>query len=160
MLKINFFGDSDMFLPPRERLIQEADPKWFEDEFVKQMILDIDQTECYGMYNMKSRVLGPINVSMLSAGVSNLILAYKTDLVIDATKSGDNCAKWYQEIAKNKDVTLNLAYSMHFTPPFEIYCINTGTIMTTWKEFMWTFIPCYEEAIAENAKLKEDWDEI
>jgi hypothetical protein len=114
-----------------------VDEVWFESDFVKQMILDIDKTECYSMYNMKSPMLGAINCTKLSTGVKNLIIAYNVDnVVINATHCGDNCAKWLLKIAELKDLTIELFHPMR--SPRESFCailLNNGKTLETLEDY-------------------------
>lgn len=92
MLKIDFMGKKIKDIGyPDDYFVAEYYDEWFDDPIVKQMVKDIDKSEVYGANNIISPVLGPINCMQLSTGVKNLIIAYKTDEVIDASYCGDNC---------------------------------------------------------------------
>lgn len=109
---------------------------WFDDPFVKQMVLDVDKTIVYSANNMLSPVLGNINSSKISGGVKNLILAYALDSpIIDASHCGDNCAKWLIEIGKRKDLTITLYHCMGFPQDFEALILNTNQIVHSFKEY-------------------------
>ena len=59
--------------------------------------------------------MGPIPPERLSEGVQTLICIYKMpDLMYNATKCGENCAKWLVEIGRREDVTVNLRYYLPF----------------------------------------------
>ncbi len=116
---------------------------WFNDSFVKDMVLDVDHTEYVEGMVLNSSVLGPIPPERLSGGVQTLIMIYeKPDLVFDATSCGDNCAKWLLEIGKKKDVTVNLNYLMHFDniDDLEIYVENENRIITDYKDYIMTAV--------------------
>jgi hypothetical protein len=88
--------------------------KWFDDEFVREIIKDVDKSEVIENEIIESPVLGKITPRQLSGGVKMLILLYEYDDIIDATCCGENCAKWLYEISKKKDITVNLNYAMQF----------------------------------------------
>jgi hypothetical protein len=124
---------------------------WFDDEYVKQMILDVDKTICHSAFNMESPVLGGINYSMLSTGVKNLILAYKlNNPVIDLSKCGNNCAKWIADIGKKKDYTGDLYHIMVFSKNTEFECtlLNDNTTIKTIKD--------YSEAVYKYIMMEEE----
>lgn len=95
MLKIHFGEIANEIKAPRKYFDLVMKPEWFEDEFVKQMVKDVDKTEVVSAYQMTSSVLGPINSTIISGGVKNLILAYEMDRPIDASNCGDNCANGF-----------------------------------------------------------------
>ena len=89
--------------------------KWFEDELIKKMIFDIDKSEVVSGYLIRSKVLGDISPDLLSSGVKTLILLFKdSKKILNASNCGDNCAKWILEIAKIKNITINLYHIMDF----------------------------------------------
>lgn len=89
--------------------------KWFEDELVKKMIFDIDKSEVVSGNLIRSKVLGDISPDLLSSGVKTLILLFKdSKKIFNASNCGDNCAKWILEIAKIKNITINLYHIMDF----------------------------------------------
>ena len=91
------------------------EPEWFDDELVKEMVLDIDKTVVLSHYCMDSPVLGQIPPEMLSQGVKTLILMLKQpDMIFYATNCGDNCAKWIIEISKRQDLHIVLGHYMQW----------------------------------------------
>ena len=60
------------------------------------------------------------------------------ELIFDATSCGENCAKWIIDMGKRMDLTINLKYLMRFKEyePFEVYIINTQTIVHTNREYV------------------------
>lgn len=64
---------------------------------------------------IKSPVLGIIPPTELSGGVKTLLLIKNCpDEVFNASTCGDNCARFILELAKAKDVTINLRHIMDF----------------------------------------------
>jgi hypothetical protein len=128
-----------------------VDPSWFDDEYVKQMILSVDKTICHSAYNMISPVLDGMNYNQLSTGVKNLILAYKLENpVIDLSLCGDNCSDWIVDISKKKDITADLYHIMIFKKDIEFNCIllNDGREIRTCKD--------YAEAVKDYILLGDD----
>ena len=100
--------------------------EWLEDDFVVQMVEDVDKCQL-----MKGNVLkgefGTFSPTDLSSGAKALVLMYEyPEFIIDATRCGDNCAKWIVEIAKKHPITITLRYFMLLETIQEFYCINTG----------------------------------
>lgn len=108
---------------------------WFEDDLIKEMILDVDNTEVITNSYFVSSVLGPINPREISGGVKSLIVMLKTDEIVWATNCGDNCAKWILKIAESKDLTIALEHFMHFPYDFKAKILNTNAIIHNQGEF-------------------------
>lgn len=54
----------------------------------------------------------------------------ENDRVFNASVCGDNCAKWILQIAKQKDLTINLRHIMDFgEEPFAAKILNTGEVV-------------------------------
>lgn len=116
------------------RLYQE---EWMEDQFVKDMILDVDKSKVLDKYCIESPILGQIPPEKLSGGVKALILMYETDFEIWATACGDNCSKWILEIAKRKDITISLEHYMMFEDMhFSFWNVNKGVQEVYWDSIM------------------------
>lgn len=114
-------------------------PEWFEDDLVKKMIKDVDKSDVIGPYLIISPVLGPIAPTYLSGGVKVLILLLKEPkFIYNLSNCGDNCAKWILEIAKQKDLTINLRHMMNFgkDTDFEIKIKNGGEVVHSMKELI------------------------
>lgn len=111
---------------------------WITDPFVKEMILDVDQSVVLDSGVIDSPVLGKIPPLDLSGGVKTLILVkYNTDKVFNASTCGDNCAKWLLRIAEKEDRTINLRHLMDFGDRhFLIRIVNTGQIVHSMKELV------------------------
>lgn len=103
------------------------------------MIKDVDRSEVVSANLIQSPVLGPISTRDLSGGVKTLILiAFDTSQkIFNASVCGDNCAKWILEIAKMKDIAINLRHIMDFgAERFEIKVMNTGEIVHNMSELV------------------------
>ena len=103
-----------------------------------EMIKEIDKSDVVGPNLIQSPVLGPIPPQTLSGGVKTLIMINQhPDMIFNATNCGDNCSPYLLKIAKNKDITINLRYLMHFDldDNDEIFIVNDGSIVKNNKEF-------------------------
>ena len=113
--------------------------EWLESEIAKKMIQDVDDSEVLGGECIKSPVLGQIPPERLSGGVKTLLLMLnEPDRIFNASTCGDNCAKWILEIAKQKDLTINLRHMMNFgkDTDFEIKIKNGGEVVHSMKELI------------------------
>ena len=113
--------------------------EWLESELAKKMIQDVDDSEVLGGECIKSPVLGQIPPEPLSGGVKTLLLMLnEPDRIFNASTCGDNCAKWILEIAKQKDLTINLRHMMNFgkDTDFEIKIKNGGEVVHSMKELI------------------------
>ena len=112
---------------------------WIVDPFVKKMIEDVDNSAVLDSGVIDSPVLGKIPPVGLSGGVKTLILVkFEKDKIFNASTCGDNCAKWILEIAKQKDLTINLRHMMNFgkDTDFEIKIKNGGEVVHSMKELI------------------------
>lgn len=113
--------------------------EWLEDEFVKAMIEDVDQSKVVSPRIIESPVLGGILPQELSGGVKVLILLLKDDsFMYNISNCGDNCAKWLLEIGKQGDYEVYLEHIMCFpeNSDFEIQLMNSGKTVRTKEEYI------------------------
>lgn len=112
--------------------------QWITDPMTVAMIRDVDQSEVDGSNLIQSPVLGPISPAQLSGGVKTLILIYKDkNRVFNASKCGDNCAKWLLKIAEKKKVVINLRHLMDFGGgEFKIMVMNSRKIAHNMRELV------------------------
>lgn len=143
MLYISFKPIKDMIFSIETAFPFLYEDEWFEDPFVKEMVLDIDKTEVVSPYLAISPVLGAIPTTKISGGVKALILMLKRpDLIIWATACGDNCAKWIIEIAKKQDVTIVLEHVMKFPKDFDAICLDNQTEIHSLDDYRGCVIEC------------------
>lgn len=116
----------------------DYEDSWIVDPFVKEMILDVDQSVVLDSGVIDSPVLGKIPPLELSGGVKTLILVkFEKTKVFNASTCGDNCAKWLIRIAEEEDRTVNLHHLMDFGDgQFTICIANTGQIVHSMKELV------------------------
>lgn len=114
--------------------------EWFDDEFVKDMVLDVDKSEVISPYLVISPKLGSIPVTKISGGVKNLITMYKEpDIVTYASNCGNNCSKWIIEIAKKQDIRIVLGYPMEFygrISDVEVFITNSNKYVRDDREYI------------------------
>jgi hypothetical protein len=142
MLKI-IFGDMDNVNYGPYWFKNNYKTEWLQDEFVQEMILDVDKSRYIDGYVIDSPVFGPIPPERLSGGLQTLIVIYKRpDLVFDATSCGQNCAKWLVDIGKKIDVTVNLNYLMHIeeVPGFEVYIENERKTVSSPEDYIFSAV--------------------
>lgn len=139
MLKI-FLGDMDkaVYHPP-VYFDNRYEDEWITNPLTVRMVKDVDNSDIVDVHLVQSPVLGSISLKELSGGVKTLILLAFDDSgrIFNASACGDNCAKWILEIAKHKDLTVNLRHIMDFgNVEFVAEIINTGDIVHNMKEFV------------------------
>ncbi|MDO4805490.1 MAG: DUF4869 domain-containing protein [Lachnospiraceae bacterium] len=139
MLKI-YLGNMEgaVYYPPTYFDNQYED-EWITNPLSVDMIKDVDKSVVIGPHLIESPVLGPISVRELSGGVKTLMLMAfdESGKVFNASACGDNCAKWILEIAKRKDLTINLRHLMDFGDrTFAAELLNTNETIHTMREFV------------------------
>ena len=104
---------------------------WFLDDFAKKVIKKVDSSDVIDVRAIKSPVLGVIPPTELSGGVKTLLLIKKCpDEVFNASTCGDNCARFILELAKGKDITINLRHIMDFgKAKFSAKILNDDSIV-------------------------------
>ena len=112
--------------------------RWITDPLSVEMIRDVDHSEVIGSNLIQSPVLGAISPTQLSGGVKTLILINKVKgQVFNASRCGDNCAKWLLRIAENKKVVVNLRHLMDFGDgEFKIMVMNKKKIAHNMRELV------------------------
>lgn len=138
MLNI-FYGDMpDAVYNTAAYFKYDYEDAWITDPFVKNMILDVDQSTVLDSGVIDSPVLGKIPPLGLSGGVKTLILVrFNKEKVFNASTCGDNCAKWFLKMAETEDYTINLHHLMDFgRDPFTIHILNTDQIVHSMKELV------------------------
>ena len=116
----------------------DYEDSWIVDPFVKKMIFDVDRSAVIDSGVIDSPVLGKIPPTGLSGGVKTLILVkFNKEKVFNASTCGDNCAKWFLEIARDEERTINLRHLMDFGDgPFTIRILNTNEIVHSMRELV------------------------
>ncbi len=119
--------------------------EWIEDDFVKEMIKDVDKSTVISAHVIESPVFGAITPQGLSGGVKVLILMLKDDsFVYNMSNCGNSCAKWILKIAEQKDLTVYLQHILRFEGSFEIQIMNTGKIVHNTQEYVLALLDAEE----------------
>ncbi len=111
---------------------------WILDDFAKKVIKRVDGSDVIDAQAIKSPVLGIIPPTELSGGVKTLLLIKNCpDEVFNASTCGDNCARFILELAKAKDVTINLRHIMDFDKArFAAKILNDDSIVHNMEELL------------------------
>ena len=120
--------------------------EWLNDDIVRQMVKDIDNSELVGL-NVISPVLGSISVRDISGGTKALICLLKEEKsegFIDLVVLGENCEKWLAYIFNKKDVQVCMTGYHLFFDEYEVtgLCLNDNTIINNsddWRDKLFEF---------------------
>ena len=137
MLSI-FFGEMPEAIYNTEVYFKNTyQDQWLCDDFAKRVIKGVDKSEVLDTHLIKSPVLGLIPPVMLSGGTKTLLLIKNNpDMVFNASTCGDNCAKYILEIAKQKDITINLRHIMRFGTHFKVRVLNEDVIVDNMEQLV------------------------
>lgn len=88
----------------------------FEDDFIKQMVKDVDQTEHIMGQVFNSPIFGAIAPTRLSGGVKSLIVVYTLEEAknYSSVLFGGNCVEWLRQISFKKDFTIWMQHALEF----------------------------------------------
>ena len=134
-----FLGDMPSAIYNTEVYFKNTyEDEWLLDDFAKKVILKVDESEVMDAQAIKSPVLGIIPPTELSGGTKTLLLIKNCpEKVFNASTCGDNCARFILELAKDRDVTINLRHIMDFGKRrFEAHILNDERIVTNMAEFL------------------------
>lgn len=123
---------------PKGIISRGLKPSDFTDSFICRAVKEIDNVTIDSDGRMWHPVFGAINQSMLSNGVSQLIMLYKFKFVGDITYMGDNCLPFLLEIAQNKDITCVCNRAAIFDRDFICYDIKHNEFIKSAKDFALT----------------------
>ena len=145
MLKIWYYGGTDYMEDAPSYFDNVYENEWIEDDFVKEMIKDVDKSTVISAHVIESPVFGAITPQGLSGGVKVLILMLKDDsFVYNMSNCGNSCAKWILKIAEQKDLTVYLQHILRFEGSFEIQIMNTGKIVHNTREYVLALLEAEE----------------
>lgn len=125
--------------------VYDSDCHWGDDEFIRRMILDIDECTHVADDMFKHQQWGLLRMVDLSGSVKNLILMYKqpTEIMYRATNCGEECASWIEQIASMHDIHVSLSYLMDLNPlnvKGGIYCTNEERYLKDIEDYMFTAV--------------------
>lgn len=138
MLSIYFGNMEEAIYDPSMYFRNQYEEKWITDKISKKIIQKIDNSKVIDKKVIESPVLGSITPNDLSGGAKTLILiAHDEKNIFNATTCGENCAELLLELAKKRDITINLRYIMDFGEgKFEIKVKNSGKIVKNMNELL------------------------
>ncbi len=138
MLNIFFGKKQDIIYNTASYFSNVFQKEWLDDPYVRKMIKSVDGSEVIGDYLIKSKALGLISPAQLSGGVKTLILTYfMPDKVFNASTCGDNCARWFLDMSKEQERTINLRHIMDFGDrKLDIRILNNGVEVHSMSELV------------------------
>ncbi|MBR2929458.1 MAG: DUF4869 domain-containing protein [Oscillospiraceae bacterium] len=134
-----YFGDMPTAIYNTEVFFKNTyEDDWILDDFAKKVIKKIDNSVVVDAQAIKSPVLGMIPPTSLSGGTKTLLLIKNCpDKVFNASTCGDNCAKFLLELAKSRDITINLRHIMNFgKASFTAKILNDGSTVCNMEDFL------------------------
>ena len=138
MLNI-YFGDTPSAIYNTVIYFKNAyEDSWLLDGFASKVIKKVDSSDVLDAQAIRSPVLGIIPPTALSGGVKTLLLMKNCpNEVFNASTCGDNCARFILELAKEKDVTINLRHIMDFgKASFTAKILNDGSTVHNMGELL------------------------
>lgn len=118
----NVPDESKMVLDTRIYFKYNKKPEWFENNFVKEFLKSVDNTEVLFEEALKDYRGRGISTEMISTGCKTLCDIYyneDTSLWFYGSALGDNCLPFLLRIVRNKDVNLFFEHTPWF--PDEIF---------------------------------------
>lgn len=109
---------------------------WFNDEYVRELVKGIDDSVVENAHSIVHEYFGLHNCYEISTGCKAAILLYKTDVILDGCRMGDNCYKFVSDISKTKDVRITLGYTPDVPEDIVATIVNTGVVAHGEREFL------------------------
>lgn len=108
--------DKNYVLDTRVYFKRNKEPWWFEDDFVKEFLKAIDDSEVLFEEALKDFRGHGISTEMMSTGCKTLCDIYydRDDKWFYGSAMGDNCIPFLMRIAKSRDVNIFLEHYMDF----------------------------------------------
>lgn len=117
--------------------------EWLDDPLVQEMIEDIDKSKVLSRHCIQSPMLGQIAPSYLSGGVKTLIMLLKSpDYYVDIMVCGENCVKWFKNIAEHQELHIALSTFDLTYIDVVLECVNDGGIIDS-KDKWWDYCHKY-----------------
>lgn len=149
----NVPDESRMILDTRIYFSRNKRPEWFENEFVKNFLKVVDNTEVLFEEALKDYRGRGISTEMISTGCKTLCDIYYSEdssLWFYGSAMGNNCIPFLHEIVKDKDI--NLFYE-HYPDSLDaiiedgLLCMNGSVV--DWE----TYDDAYTDWCEENERL-------
>ena len=125
MLRIYFGNLPDEIYNTEIFYENQYDRNWVMDDFAREVIRDIDDSEVVSPDVIKNDIFGSFPSTELSAGVKTLLLIQNIpNKIFNISNCGDNCAKYLLRLAENRDIKVTLHHAMDFGNDFSVKVIN------------------------------------
>lgn len=133
-----FFGDMPEAIYNTEVYFKNTyEDEWLMDDFAAAVIKGVDKSRVLDRQLIESPVLGKIPPLMLSGGTKTLLLIKNCpDEIFNASTCGDNCAKYILQLAKTRDVTINLRHVMNFGKRFRAHVLNDDVVVEDMEQLL------------------------
>lgn len=120
-------GEENYILDSRIFFRRNKKPDWFEDDFVKRFLYEIDGSKVIAQEALLDYRGRGISSDKISTGCKTLCCIYycHEGNVFNGSMMGDNCIPFLMEISRNCDVTIVLEHYMDFPED----CFKNGEIM-------------------------------
>lgn len=101
---------------PRDLFTDYKKPEWFEDEFVKRFLKEVDGSTVIFEEALKDKFGHGISTEMMSTGCKTLCVIYYGDdsFYYNGSAMGNNCVPFLIEIAKTRNINIFLRHYMEF----------------------------------------------
>jgi len=123
--------------------LSSTNRKLILQDFCKEVIKEIDNTEVYNENIIDSPFFGITSIEYISGGASTLIQLYasKGKKFIYLSNMGDNCSKYLYKLSTMFDLHVIFDYWMSFedlrlNSEFKAYCPETGEYINTYGEYL------------------------
>lgn len=138
MVSVFFGKDRDAILNIDVYFNHTFEYEWLDDQFVKDMIKDIDNSIVLSNQCIQSPVLGQIPPEKLSGGVKACIIIYKLNEIVDLVVCGENCEPWLSKIFELKDCRVSMSgYDLSFKDlPIRGICENDNSYIDNYKDWV------------------------
>lgn len=111
--------------------------EWMSDTTVQAIIKAIDNSTVIAPHVLENPYFGTHSHLQLSSGCKCTILAYKTDIILDGDRMGDNCYPWICMLSLYKDIKLTLQRVPSITHGIPVTIVNTNKVYTYGKDFVY-----------------------
>ena len=138
MVSVFFGKDRDAILNIDVYFNHTFEYEWLDDQFVRDMIKDIDNSIVLSNQCIQSPVLGQIPPEKLSGGVKACIIIYKLNEIVDLVVCGENCEPWLSKIFELKDCRVSMSgYDLSFKDlPIRGICENDNSHIDNYKDWV------------------------
>lgn len=120
----------------------QSGEQYLAGDIERQMLKDIDNSIVLSNHAVENPIFGVIPPTDISGSIKTLILI-KNDFehIFNGSYMGELCAPWLQKLGESMDLTFRLGYLMRFSEPFCIRVVNSGAVVSTWKDLVSEAIP-------------------